>query len=393
MRINTDAELITTCLANVRPESIRWLWPDVIPRAKLTVIAGDPGLGKSFLTLDLAARVSRGAPMPGETRIPAPSPFQGEGRGEGSSSTNPLTRAHVVRLPSPLGGEGAETEAPRACGRPPAHVVLLTAEDGIADTIRPRLDAHGADVSRIHAVRGVRTGGAGGGEIGFSLSRDLELVKQAVRELEECALVVIDPITAYMDKADANSNAEVRSVLDPLARFAEELDVAVVVVTHLNKSGAGSSSKAVHRICGSIAFTAAARAVWGITKDRTDPERRLMLPVKMNIAKDVGGMAYRIKDGRLEWEPDAIDLTADDQMSSAQEDARNHGPSALDEAKQFLREELRDGPVGAQQVKQNADDLMISPQTLRVAREAIGVASTRRTGDGRTWDWALPHEQ
>ena len=316
--------------------------------------------------------------------------------GEGGT---PRNQEEPSPQPSPLKGEGAESAAigQQPWARNPAHVVLLTAEDGIADTIRPRLDAHGADVSKIHAVRGVRTGGAGGGcggEIGFSLSRDLELVKQAVRELEECAMVVIDPITAYMEKADANSNAEVRRVLDPLARLAEELGVAVVVVTHLNKGGGSSGARgggAVHRICGSIAFTAAARAVWGVTKDRADPERRLMLPVKMNIARDVGGLAYRIEDGRLEWEPDAIDVTADESMGTAfgAHDGAPRGPSALDEAKDFLREELKDGPVGAREIKRRAEDAGVSGITLERAKRDLGVESSRCPENPKRWVWGL----
>ncbi len=154
----------------MEPEEKAGLLP-CIALGKLTIVAGDPGLGKSFLTLDLAARVSVGAPWPDDP--------------------------HLKRTP---GG-----------------VVILSAEDGLEDTIRPRLDAAGADVQRITALTGVeyRTTGEKPQELGVDLTRHLGAVEQAVKNTPGCWLVIVDPVTAYMGATDSHKNAEVRAMLLP----------------------------------------------------------------------------------------------------------------------------------------------------------------------------------
>ena len=122
----------------------------------------------------------------------------------------------------------------------------------------------------------------------FSLTDDISRLSGLVKSLNDCKLVIIDPISAYLGRTDSHKNAEVRAVLMPLADMADELNVAVLAITHLNKGG----GSAMYRSIGSIAFTAAARAVWAVTKDRDDPDRRLVLPVKNNLAQDRLGMAY-----------------------------------------------------------------------------------------------------
>lgn len=292
-------------LSEVASEPVSWLWPGRIALGKLTLVAGDPGLGKSFVTLDVAARVSTGAPWPDRP------------------------------------GERRE----------PGGVVLLSAEDGIADTIRPRLDAAGADVERIVALEAVRIVDADGRESAraFDLTCDLPALEAAIREVGDCRLVVIDPVTAYLGGVDSHKNAEIRGLLAPLAELAARYGVAVVAVTHLNKSGGGP---AIYRAMGSLAFTAAARAAWAVSKDKDDPARRLVLPIKNNLAPDAGGLAYRI-EGRgagdcpvVAWEPDAVNVSADDALTA---DARQAGAGtgALEEATEWLRDFLAGGPQPA----------------------------------------------
>jgi hypothetical protein len=205
---------ILISLADVQSRPIEWLWPGRIARGKVTLLAGDPGLGKSFLTLDLAARVSRGSPWPDAPDASAP-----------------------------LGG-----------------VVLLSAEDDVEDTIRPRLDAAGADVHRIKLLQAVRHNyRENQKEAIFSLVTDLPALEAAILAVPGCQLVVIDPITAYLGETDSHKNAEIRGLIAPLAALAAKYGVAIVCVTHLNKSGSGP---AIYRSIGSIAFVAAARAVW-----------------------------------------------------------------------------------------------------------------------------------
>lgn len=335
-------------LADVKPESIRWLWRNRIALGKLTLIAGDPGLGKSLLTLDMAARVSRGIPWP-----------------------------DAPAIPNPAGG-----------------VVALSAEDGLADTIRPRLDAAGADVSRISALQAVKHRDPDSGKelsTPFCLTGDLPALEQAIEQTSGCRLLIIDPITAYLGRTDSHRNAELRGVLAPLSELAGRHRVAVVAVTHLRKA----DGPAVYRAMGSLAFTAAARAVWAVTKDKDDPRRRLMLPVKNNIAGDVLGLAYTIGPGDpggapvVAWETEPVSLSADDALAA---DRGNHGAaSALNEAVNWLRDTLADGPRPAKEVKDAADRDGIKARTLDRAKARLRVVAAP-DGYRGPWVWRLPDE-
>jgi putative DNA primase/helicase len=332
-------------LSEVKPEPVRWLWPGRIASGKLTLIAGDPGLGKSFLTLDIAARVSQGAPWPD-----AP---------------------------------GISTEA--------GGVVILSAEDDPADTIVPRLIAAGADLARINALRATvaRDGAGRRTERAVNLADDLPALSAAIRATPGCRLVVIDPVSAYTGKVDSHVNAETRGLLAPLANLASDLGVAVVLVTHLNKSAGG---KALYRAIGSIAFAAAARAAFAVAKDRDDPARRLFLPTKNNLAPDGTGLAYRLGAAAegdvpvLHWEPDAVDLTADDALSGDAPDG--HRRTERDDAADWLRDYLTGGDKPVKEVEADAKAAGISAATLRRAKAALRVQS--RKGDfGAGWLWGL----
>ncbi|PHQ81814.1 MAG: hypothetical protein COB69_03630 [Phycisphaera sp.] len=335
-------------LDEVEPELIQWLWPGRIALGKLTLLAGDPGLGKSFVTLDMAARLSSGLTWPDDPKTPIA----------------------------------------------PGGVVLLSAEDGIADTIRPRLDAAGADVSKIVAIESVCSIDAKGHETGrtFDLSKDIAALDTAITSVPECRLVIIDPITAYLGATDSHKNGEIRGLLAPLSALAEKYGVAIVAVTHLNKNSGGA---AIYRTMGSLAFTAAARAAWVVSKDNDDPSRRLLLPIKNNIAPDTGGLAYRIEPQGVNgcpvvaWEPDAVIASADELLSQNQS---NQCGGALEEAEQWLLDVPSDGPVSAAEIKETASRDGIKPRTLDRAKKSLGVNATREgyASDGR-WVWASPH--
>lgn len=341
-----DGAPVVVRLADVQPEPVAWLWPGRFALGKLTLIAGDPGLGKSFLTLDMASRVSTGAGWP----------------------DRPSERIT------------------------PGGVVLLSAEDAIADTIRPRLDAAGADVARIVALEAIRSVGDNGRESAraFDLSRDLPALEAAIRSVEGCRLVVIDPVTAYLGGVDSHKNAEIRGLLAPLGAIAERHRVAVVAVTHLNKSGGGP---AIYRAMGSLAFAAAARAAWAVSKDKDDPRRRLLLPIKNNIAPDTGGLAYRIEplgvDGcpALAWEPDPVSISADDALAGDRDDGG--GRTERDDAADWLRDLLAHGPRPARDLERDARDAGYSIATVRRAKAASGVVS-RKPAFGGPWEWVLP---
>ena len=335
---------VLVCLSDVVPETVQWLWSNRIPLGKLTLIAGDPGLGKSFVTLDIAARVSCGRPWP--------------------DARETLT---------PVGG-----------------VVLLSAEDDPADTIRPRLDAADADVRRIHVLSGVKYRDPDDGVEScapFCLTGHLPALESAIEQTQDCRLVVVDPITAYLGRTDSHKNAELRAVLAPLAELAGRHRVAVVAVTHLRKS----EGPAMYRAMGSLAFTAAARAVWAVTKDKDDEHRRLMLPVKNNLAADTSGLAYRIEPREphggpvVVWEADPVTIRADDALAMD----RDHDDGA--DAADFLRELLAEGKQPAAEVFKQCRANGVADKATRRAFKALRCQRRREGfGPGGAWYWSLP---
>lgn len=328
-------------LSEVKPLPVDWLWPGRFPIGKLSLIVGDPCLGKSFLTLDIAARVSRGSPWP--------------------------DRPHE---PNPAGG-----------------VVLLSAEDDPADTIVPRLTAAGADLQRINVLQGVQRP-IGNGEsrvCAFNLAEDLITLQQAIKATPDCRLVVIDPISAYLGRTDSYVNAEMRGLLGPLADLAARCRVVVAAVSHLRKSGDGP---AIHKTQGSLAFVAAARAVWAVAKDKQDPARRLFVPVKCNLAAEQTGLAYSLRSEGVSavvaWEAKPVTLTAD--QVTAYEQPKG---DAVGEAVEWLRAALANGPVAGKELLAKAQSDGISERTLHRAKAELCIVSRRAEWSGG-WVWLLP---
>lgn len=276
---------------------------------------------------------------------------------------------------------------------PIGDTLFVSAEDDPADTIRPRLDAAGADPRRVHIVAGVESIDTRGNPERrlLSLKRDLAAIVEAVRSLSSCRLIVIDPVSAYMDGADSHNNAEVRGLLAPLSDLAREIGAAIVAVTHLNKGAGGS---ALYRATGSLAFVAAARAAFLVTRDKGDPDRRLFLPLKNNLANDANGMAYAILETKgvpfVAWEDAPVSISADDALGRPEE--ADHENTLADAAEEWLREVLACGPVKSDDVKQHAKDAGYSWSTIRRAQAAIGIKPKRTGGAGAEgrWTWSLP---
>jgi len=340
----TDAVLVR--MSDVQAEPVEWLWPGRFALGKLSMILGDPDLGKSFVTLDMAACVSTGTPWPDQRE-----------------------------MPNPVGS-----------------VILLSAEDDPADTIKPRLDAAHADASKVVLLKMVRTYHEETGEAverSFSLERDLQVLKAVLADVPDCRLIIIDPVTAYLGSADSHVNAAIRGLLAPLAQLAAEFHVAVVCVTHMNKSGGG---KAMYRAQGSLAFMAAARAAWLVVQDKENPARRMMLPVKNNLSSERSGLAYSIESngdgmGVVSWEAEPVTVRADDALGIPA--SENHRGTAIAEAIEWLRDQLRDGPRPANAVKQAAESDGIKSRTLDRAKAELDVQATR-DGFGGPWVWKLP---
>jgi hypothetical protein len=323
-------------LLGVTPRAVSWLWAGRIPLGKITILDGDPDVGKSTITLDLAARVSTGAPMPDGT-------------------------------PGVSGG-----------------VVLLSAEDDAADTIVPRLNAACADLSRIRLLQGVKDER---GETRLAvLPADLDSLEWAIHETE-AVLVVVDPLMAVLDaKTNAHRDQDVRRALAPLARLSERLGVALLVVRHLNKSGGGH---ALYRGGGSIGIIGAARSGLLAARDPDDESRRVLAVTKANLAGRAQSLAYSlVKDGdtvRVEW----LGASAHSASSLLAVPLDDDERSALEAAIDFLASELRDRPAAPKDLQLRARAAGIADATLRRAKERLGVVA-RKTGMRDGWVWQLP---
>jgi hypothetical protein len=324
-------------LDTVQPEAVTWLWPGRLPLGKLVVLDGDPGLGKSTATLDIAARVSRGWPMP-------------DGTGGGH----------------------------------PAGVVIVSAEDGVADTIVPRLNAAGADLSRIVAFDDVPDDKDGHP---FTIPGDLPWLEQAIVQAR-ARLVVIDPLMAFLSGAtNAHRDQDVRQALRPVGKLAQRTGAVILVVRHMNKTPGGS---AVYRGGGSIGIIGAARAGMVVARHPDNDDRRVMAVSKNNLAAAAPSVAFHMEStdtgvARIVWDG-VCDHTADALLSvptSADERTQR------DEAKDFLVDTLADGSVSSKQVQAAAREAGISEMTLRRARQDLHVQVAREGFPAHT-TWSLP---
>jgi hypothetical protein len=330
-------QMVVRNLADIEPKPVDWLWQWRFAVGKLSLIAGNPDLGKSLITLDIATRVTQGSVWPAN-----------------------------------------EGQAPLC------KVIILSAEDDAEDTYVPRLKAMGAVLSEIDTITMI-TKLDGKGYRGFSLQEDIERLEQLIelnrRASNRATLVIIDPVSAYMGKAgqiDTFRDTDVRATLAPLQAMAVRTHATVLMVTHFSKTG---KTEALMRVIGSIAFTAAARAAFMVIEDQKDgapPDRKLMLPLKNNLSPVRTGLAYKItpkavdKLGELpviEWEPVAVSITADQALAAKDKAQQQKNNPAIN----FLREVLSDGPREKSVVEELADDRHISPSQLRKARERLKI--------------------
>jgi hypothetical protein len=325
--------------ADVRPELLHWLWPAYIPRGKLTLLDGDPGLGKSLITIDLAARLSTGHPMP-----------------DGSG-----------------GGRVGRT-------------LLLTAEDGAADTTLGRLAAAGADLSQVFVPD--RKGAAR-----FGLPRHLKALEQFVVR-EHLDLVAFDPVVAFLPPGvNLLNDQSVRTVLDELAAMAERTGAAVQMVRHLNKT---TGQKALYRGGGSIGIIGAARAGLVVTGDPAAGGARVLAATKENLCAMPPALGYRVVPAdtgapRIEW-TGPVGLTADEALRPPRAEAAETPPVGVIPAVEWLMEFLRAGPRPAVDVYEAAVAAGISERTLERAKGPAGVESRLVTdpATGRQrWKWRL----
>jgi hypothetical protein len=332
-------QLVVTDLSAVEPEEIHWLWPGRLARGKVTLLIGDPGTGKSMLTMDLIARITTGKSWPDAGFAPV------------------------------------------------GNVILLNAEDGLADTIRPRCDAHGGDATRIRAIEGVLDGNQ---DRLFALATDLAAL-EGMLVADHFDVLVIDPLSAYLgSERDTYKDSAVRSVLAPLVRQAERHRLAVVAVMHLNKD---QQKKAAYRASGSIAFTALARMVFAVAPYGESEQMRVFVPVKSNLTAPVPGLGFFIDDGVVHWMDNPVDVNAEQALGTIPlTNGMDQPLRPREEAELFLRSVLSHSPVQSQEVKRLAEAEGITGRSLQRAKRKLRVRAFRRGefSDRKAWFWSLP---
>ena len=269
--------------SEMTPESVTWDWQHRLARGKLNMLAGDPGLGKTFVAIYAAALKSRGGTWP----------------------------------------DGAPCEA--------GPVIIMSAEDGATDTLLPRLLAAGADTTPVYLFESVIvTQETESKERLFRLKDDIAILEQAIRETQ-AELVILDPLNGYLAGVDSHKAAEVRAALAPLALMAERAKATVLIVAHLNKRDGGTPS---YRIGGSIDFVAAARTVHGVALESKDSDRRLLLPLKNNLSLMPPGLGFRIiAPGVVSWDTEPVMVDAWSAFGSS---TSSREPSKLEAAAEFL---------------------------------------------------------
>jgi hypothetical protein len=332
------AAVTSVRLSSVRPRPVEWLWPGWLPLGKLCDLAGDPGLSKSTLLLDLAARISTDGAMP-----------------DGSRGVS--------------GG-----------------VCLMSAEDGLEDTILPRLRAAGANLARVGFFEAYN-------REPLVLPDHIERIEVRLRDYD-ARLLLIDPLVAFL--AHARSDQEVRKCLHPLKLLAERQRCTVLWLRHLSKRG---GAKAIYRAAGHISIIGAARSGLLVGEDPGDPQARVLAHAKSNLAPKQRSVTYAVEyvaehgACRLKW-GGACDLTADDlvrPVSSEEREEREELRSKLEQALSFLGQALAGGARAVAEMKEEAKLVGIAPRTLERAAKTLGVTIRHpgQTASG-VYEWELP---
>ena len=319
-------------LDDVEEGQVKWIWPNRLPKGKLILVSGDPGARKGFLAMDIAARITRGDCWP-DTQV----------RTEGGT------------------------------------VIIIGAEDSLSDTIKPRLRAAEAVISKVVALPQFSDVASG-----------MDRLKAAVKTLGDVRLVIFDPISAYMGDVNTHRNSEVRRVLDPLATWADETGVSVFFIDHLNKA---SDQAANYRSQGSIAFLAVSRSAWMVVKDRTDENRSLFLPNRVSNAKPIKGLAYHLEDTAV---PDVPRVVWEGEVEHTIRTALKPPSKRFAEwasAETWLMEKLTNKRVWVKDLEAMARKDAIGWTTIIKASRRMGVKKDKPTGKkGFKCHWTFPRK-
>ena len=390
------------CYLSELPEcQLRWLWPGRVPIGGLTLLVGDPGIGKSLVALDIAARASRGTPWPDEpvksheTRVESQNAVPGSGLSALDSQPSPPSPCDIRHSESADHSSFDISHSsfsppldplPRA-QRKPCTVMLLTAEDDLNATVIPRVVAMGGDRARFLTLPAVYEENSDDVERRIvNLRCHLSRIRNLLAVTQECRLLILDSLNAFVGAGDP------LAVLVPLADMARDLHLAVLAISHLRKK----EGALIHRALGSLSYVAFARASWVVSKDPADAERRLLLPIKNNLTAAPSGLAYTIAASAaggapvVQWSPEPVVFSADRVVGPKTEQA-GHLEQERDYARRWISSRLASGPCPSKQVLEEAREVGITPYTLRRAFRQLG-GEVMRVGFGPAghWVWQLP---
>ena len=314
-------------MGDLKVEELNWILYPYIPEGKLTIIQGDPGDGKTTLALQIIARLTRGEDV---------------------------------------------LDSNQGKVREPVNVIYQTAEDGLCDTILPRLLAAGADCDRVYVINDAKK----------PLTLLDERLEQAIVKTD-AKMVVLDPIQGYLGaKIDMHRANEIRPVMKQLATLAESYTCTIILIGHLNKMVGG---KAAYRGLGSIDIPASARSVLLVGRMQDDPDKRVVCQTKSSNASDKSALTFEITEDGFNWLGE-VAMTADDLLRGCSPRSTNK----LEQAKRFLQDALKDGPLRQKQIEDLMAATDIKDRTLWSAKQMLGVQSDKI---GNVWYWRLPDDK
>jgi hypothetical protein len=335
-------------LVDLERRPVTWLWQRWVPLGKLTLLDGDPGLGKSTVLLDLAARVSHKGHMPD-------------------------------------GSQGVR-----------GHVVILSAEDGVEDTIRPRLEAAGAVLEHVHTLPSVNEEGV---ERCLEIPRDLPYLEHALSEVD-ARLLLIDPLAAFLCGRDANKDQAIRRVLYQLSRIAERCRCAIICMRHLNKS---SGRRAVYRGNMSIGVIGHARAGLLIAADPDEAAARILAVTKCNLAAVPASLRFRLAPAenadvcRVDWlgpSGYSADQILQPPTVAEERETREEATTKVVLAMSILKELLACGAQEIRRLKKECAAAGLSNRTVERAARRLNLSLRHQQVEGRNiYTWELPSEK
>lgn len=317
------AELKILNMDEIQAKEVNWLWYPYIPYGKITIIQGDPGEGKTTLALRLAALLSKGEKLPCDDME-----------------------------------------------REPVKIIYQTAEDGLEDTIKPRLLDADADCTQIKVID----------ESEAVLNMLDERIEKAIVEVG-ARIIILDPIQAYVGaNINMNNANEVRSVMSQLGKVAEKYDCAIILVGHMNK---GMGNKSSYRGLGSIDFQASARSVLIVGRIKDKPQTRVVVQDKSSLAPEGEPIAFELdKETGFRW-VGHYDISVDDLLCGVSKEKKS------EQAEELILDMLNDGKYPQQAIEQKAKVIGISKRVLDEAKKTLGVKSVK---EGNSWYWHVPDE-